>query len=441
MTLPHARLFVLVSLSALAFSFVSCGKNRSNHTDLSFWAMGAEGESVEKLLPPFSQSHPEIKVRVQTIPWQSAHEKLLTALAGGSMPDVCQLGNTWIPEFQAMRGLLPLDSLAAQSSTLKPEDFFDGVWNTNVIGERPYGIPWYVDTRVLFYRRDILASVGYERAPCTWDEWLDASRKIKGQAGADKKYAIFFSLIFNEWRAPVILILSNGGRLLRDNDCYGAFDEPATLEAMRFYTTFFAEGLAPRNMTEVINIFQGFTTGFFSMMISGPWDVQEMRKRAADLTGRWSTAPMPRNLYSSSTAGGSSLVIFKNTKNPQAAWKLVEYLSQAETQIEFFRLTRDVPAVRSAWEAPEIKSDAEIQAFYQQLDNVVSTPKIAEWEQIAVKIQEHLERVIFGQVSLEEMARQLNRDVDRILEKRRWLLAKGLIGQAPSSGLQAPSPN
>ncbi len=389
--------------------------------------MGAEGESIEKLLPRFTQSHPEIKVKVQSIPWQPAHEKLLTAFVGGSTPEVCQLGNTWIPEFQAMRALLSLDSLVAQSSILKPEDFFAGVWNTNVIGEKPYGIPWYVDTRVLFYRQDILASVGYPKAPRTWDEWLDASRKIKQQARSEQKYAIFFSLIFNEWRAPVILILSNGGRLLRDNDCYGAFDEPATLEAMRFYTTFFAEGLAPRNMTEVINIFQGFTTGFFSMMVTGPWDVQEMRKRAADLSGKWSTAPIPRKELCRSTAGGSSLVIFKNSKKPQAAWKLIEYLSQPETQIEFFRLTRDLPAVRSAWEALEIKADTEIQAFYQQLENVVPTPKIAEWEQIAVKIQEHLERVIFGQVTMEEMARQLNRDVDRILEKRRWLLVKGLI--------------
>ena len=423
----NARFCIILFLSAEFITFLACNRDDTHPTDLSFWAMGAEGESIEKLLPRFTESHPGIKVKVQSIPWQPAHEKLLTAFAGGSMPDVCQLGNTWIPEFQAMRALLPLDSLVSQSSTLKPEDFFIGVWNTNVIGEKPYGIPWYVDTRVLFYRQDILASVGYPKAPLTWDEWLDASRKIKQQAGVEQKYAIFFSLIFNEWRAPVILILSNGGRLLRDNDCYGAFDEPATLAAMRFYTTFFAEGLAPRNMTEVINIFQGFTTGFFSMMITGPWDVQEMRKRAVDLTGKWSTAPIPRKEASRSTAGGSSLVIFKNTRNPQAAWTLIEYLSQPETQIEFFRLTRDLPAVRSAWEAPEIKADAEIQAFYQQLENVVPTPKIAEWEQIAVKIQEHLERVIFDRVTLEAMARQLNRDVDRILEKRRWLLAKGLI--------------
>ena len=71
--------------------------------------------------------------------------------------------------------------------------------------------------------------------------------------------------------------------------------------------------------------------------------------------------------------------------------------------------------------------DKQISAFYTQLQNVVSTPKIAEWEQIAVKIQEHLEKVIFGRISLEKAVEQLNKDVDQILEKRRWLLERNLI--------------
>ena len=136
---------------------------------------------------------------------------------------------------------------------------------------------------------------------------------------------------------------------------------------------------------------------------------------------------MPCQRNCNSTAGGSSLVIFKNAKQPNAAWKFIEFLSQPEIQVEFFRLTRDLPAVRSAWNAEEIQVDREISAFYQQLQHVVPTPKIAEWEQIAVKIQEHLETVIFEQYSLEEAIRRLNSDVNKILEKRRWLLSRGLI--------------
>jgi multiple sugar transport system substrate-binding protein len=404
---------------------LTCQKNQPTQTELTFWAMGAEGEQIEKLLPEFEEKYPDIKVSVQSIPWSLAHEKLLTAFAGNSNPDVCQLGNTWIPEFQAIDALLELDSLVSRSNTVEKESYFQGVWDTNVLGKRIWGIPWYVDTKLLFYRTDILDEVGYRQPPRTWKEWLEASHKIKNLA--HRKYAVFFSLLFNDFFIPLILVINNDGKFLKENDCYGAFDDPATLEAFRYYLSFFEQGLATRSMTEFPNIYQGFAEGNFSMTVTGPWNVGAIRRRTPELSGKWSTAVMPVKKNGLSLAGGASLVIFKNSKHPEAAWKWIEFLSQPETQLEFFRLTKDLPAVLPAWEYPEIKSDREVVAFYEQLQNVVPTPKIAEWEQIAVKMQAHLYRVIFKQVTLEEAVAQLNRDVDRILEKRRWLLSKGLL--------------
>lgn len=406
----------------------NCKKSQTNKTEITFWAMGAEGENIQPLIQKFEMLHPYIKVKVQSIPWTAAHEKLLTAFAGQSTPDVCQLGNTWIPEFQAIGAVLELDSLIAHSSSIEKKNYFEGIWNTNVIGKTVYGIPWYVDTRLLFYRKDILARAGYELPPKTWEEWLDCSNKIKSLSSSQKrKYGVFFSLIYNDWAVPVILILANEGRLLKDADCYGAFDDPATMEALRFYMTFFKDSLAVRSMTEVSNLYQGFSDGLFAMMITGPWNVNELRKRAPELRGEWSTAQVPANKNFNSIAGGSSLVIFNNTKHPIAAWKFIEFLSQPEIQIEFFQLTRDLPAVKAAWNAGEIHRDQEMAAFYTQLENVVPTPKIAEWEQVAVKIQEHLEQVIFGRITLEKAVENLNKDVDRILEKRQWLLSKNMI--------------
>ena len=421
------RCYLLFFLLVVLFN-LSCSKNRSDQSEITFWAMGAEGENVQPLIRQFEAQHPDIKVKVQSIPWGAAHEKLLTAVAGQSTPDVCQLGNTWIPEFQAIGSLLELDSLIAHSAIVDKENFFEGIWNTNIIGKSVYGIPWYVDTRLLFYRKDILARAGYPAPPQNWDEWLDLSYKIKKLSSAQqRKYATFFSLIYNDWAVPVVLILSNGGRLLKNNDCYGAFDDPATLEALHFYIKFFEDSLAIRSMTEVSNIYQGFSDDLFSMMITGPWNVNQIRQRYPELTGRWSTAPIPARANFSSIAGGASLVIFKNSKRPAAAWQLIEFLSQPEIQIKFFKLTLGLPAVKSAWNADIIQQDQEMTAFYTQLEHVVPTPKIAEWEQVAVKIQEHLEQVVFGRVSLEKAVANLNRDVDRILEKRQWLLSKKMI--------------
>jgi multiple sugar transport system substrate-binding protein len=382
-------------------------------------------------MPRFKAEYPAINVKIQAIPWTAAHEKLLTAYAGQSTPDVCQLGNTWIPEFQAIDALLPLDSLIAQSTVIQDTTYFKGIWQTNVIGKIVYGIPWYVDTRLLFYRTDILTSVGYAVPPSTWDEWRDVSLKIHNLSEAQRqKYAVFFSMIYNDWQVPVILILQNNGRLLKEQDCYGAFDEPATVEALQYYLSFFQDGLAVRSMTEVSNLYQGFSDGVFSMMVTGPWNINEMRKRFTEMTGRWSTAPMPAHQNGSSIAGGASLVIFKNSKNVSAAWKFIEFLSRPENQIEFFRLTLDLPAVKAAWQSDELLDDREISAFYTQLESVLPTPKIAEWEQVAVKIQEHLEKAIFGKVKISGMVNNLNTDVNQILEKRRWMLARGLIQPA-----------
>lgn len=382
--------------------------------------MGQEGEQVGRLLTEFERSHPNIRVRVNSIPWSLAHEKLLTAYAGKALPDVFQLGNTWVPEFEALNAIQPLDNLVAHSADIDASDFFAGVWQTNVIDSVCYGIPWYVDTRLLFYRSDLLRGAGYDHAPRDWDEWLAVSRKLK----ADDRYAVLFPLQTTAWQIPVILIMANGGRLLKDNDCRAAFDDSATVEALQYYLQFFKEGLAPKTMTRIANVYQAFEEGVIAMMVSGPWEIHALRSRVPGLSSKWTTAPMPRKKNRASVAGGSSLVISAQTEHTEAAWQLIEFLSRPETQVEFFRLTRDLPTVAAAWQHEMIRTDAEIQAYYEQLQHVVPTPKIPEWEQVATKLQEHLERVALGQRSLQETIPRLNKDVDDILAKRRWLLTE-----------------
>ncbi|MFL5487139.1 MAG: extracellular solute-binding protein, partial [Gemmatimonadaceae bacterium] len=124
---------------------------------LRIWAMGREGEVLSELIPGFEKEHPNIHVEVQQIPWTAAHEKLLTAYVGEATPDIAMLGNTWVPEFVALNSLAPLDSFATQSGEIRRDDFFPGIWKTNVVDGKTYGIPWYVDTRLIYYRTDLLA--------------------------------------------------------------------------------------------------------------------------------------------------------------------------------------------------------------------------------------------------------------------------------------------
>lgn len=393
---------------------------------LRFWGLGREGEVVAQLLEAFEREEPGIEIQVQQIPWTAAHEKLLTAHVGGSTPDLAQLGNTWVPEFAAIDALLPLDSLIAASQQVKPAAFFAGIWDTNVVDGRVYGIPWYVDTRVLFYRKDILASAGYDTMPQSWASWLEAMRAIKRQVGPER-YAIY--LPTNEWMQPVVLGEQNGATLLRERGTRGAFSSPEFAEAFDFYLSLFRTGLAPPlGQHDIANAYQEFARGLFAMWITGPWNLGEFKRRLpVELQDDWATAPLPgpRGAESGiSHAGGASVVIFRESRHQEAAWKVVEFLSRPEQQLRFYELTGSLPSSRAAWQQSDLAQDPHAKAFWVQLQRVRALPAVPEIESIVTRVYEHAEASIRGSRSAEASLAALDADVDRILEKRRWLLAR-----------------
>ena len=418
--------FLSVGLFLLLSIITACQSPTGSKTAVKFWAMGAEGEHVQKLMPEFYRRYPGIEVKIQGIPWTAAHEKLLTAYAGNSLPDLCQLGNTWIPEFNLLNALENLNARLANATTIKRENYFPGIWVTNVIDSAVFGIPWYVDTRLLFYRKDILAQAGYKNPPRTWDEWFEVSKKIKQLPGAREKYALL--LPTNEWTPFVLTGLQTGSLLLKEENRYGNFSGAQFSRAFSFLMQFYRDKLAPVGVTQVTNIYQGLAEGFFAMYITGPWNIGEFQRRLpAALQDQWMTAPMPgpdANTPGVSLAGGSSLVMFKNSTKKTEAWKLIEYLSEASQQLKFYKITGDLPAVRAAWKDTAFINNVYIQAFYQQLEHVVPTPMIPEWEQIAMKVQQYAEAASGEHLSVAEALQALDREVDIILEKRRWILSR-----------------
>ena len=386
--------------------------------------MGREGEVLAQLMPSFEKLHPDLHVEVQQIPWTAAHEKLLTAYVGEATPDIAMLGNTWVPEFVALNALEPLDSLATQSKEIRRDDFFDGIWKTNVVNGKTYGIPWYVDTRLIFYRTDLLAKAGYKDFPQTWAEWTSAMKKIKSQM-SDRQFPLLMPT--NEWAQPVILALQEGSPILRDGGRYGAFEQPQFHSAFDFYVGIYRQGLAsPVSSSQVSNLFQEFQRGNIAMYISGPWMIGEFKTRIdSSMQKNWNTALMPGvNGPGVSTAGGSSLSLFAASKHKREAWQLMEYLSRPDVQLNFYHLTGDLPPRKSAWQDTAFANNKYTLAFRQQLERVVPTPQVPEWEEIATTIFEHGEQAIRGAKTVDATLKSLDQDVNAMLEKRRYLLAQ-----------------
>jgi multiple sugar transport system substrate-binding protein len=229
----------------------------------------------------------------------------------------------------------------------------------------------------------------------------------------------------NEWAQPVIFGLQAGAPLLADHGTRADFRDPRFRRGFAFYIQLFKDGLAPSlAATQIGSVFQEFGAGRVAMFITGPWNVGEFRKRLPASVD-WATAPLPGpDSTGVSLAGGSSIVIMRRSPQKAAAWKFLAFLSDPARQARFFAQTGDLPARRSAWDVPALAHDKYLAAFRTQLGRVVPSPAVPEIELIVNLVAQAAERAARGQQTVDEALAGLDADVDRILEKRRWLMAQ-----------------
>lgn len=400
---------------------IGCTKAPADGQPLVMWTIGREGEAIIKLLPDFERLHPDIHVRLQQLPLTAAHQKLLTAFAGGSTPDLTQLGNTWLPEMVALDALEPLQKQVDTSAVVKRDDYFPSIWSTNIIDGALYGVPWYVDTRILFYRTDLLKQAGFAAPPQDWTQW----RKVLAALSDPAHHRYGILLPTNEYEPLMALALQPPETLLRDGGRYGNFESAGFKQALAFYVDTFRLHQAPAiTNVEAGNPWTEFGRGVYASYLSGPWNIGEFRSRLPSAQQQdWSTMPLPGPTGpGASVAGGSSLVIFRSSTHKQAAWTLIEYLSQPVVQQRFYDLLGDMPPRRSSWDGGSLRADPKAHAFGEQMERMKPTPAVPEWERIATEMQLVAAQAIAGELTIDQATAQLNRRADVILEKRRWML-------------------
>src|SRR5262249_11815530 len=137
----------------------------------------------------------------------------------------------------------------------------------------------------------------------------------------------------------------------------GNFSGVGFRRALQFYVEMFHRGWAPALATVAIsNVWYEFGRGRFAFFVSGPWNIGELGGRLArDQQDTWMTAPLPGpDGPGASIAGGSSLVVFRASRNQDAAWRLVEFLSQPSVQRRFHALTGNLPPRRVTWQDPAL---------------------------------------------------------------------------------------
>lgn len=355
------------------------GGTESSGTTITFWIMGDTASAFEALISDFT-AETGIAVEVEAIPWENVNDRLTTAVASGGGPDVTQIGLSLLPTFIAGEALMDVSGQLADYPNLASENFPSAVTAEALNPDGAvYSFPWVSDTRVLFYRSDILSDAGFDEPPATWSE-LREMAAVLADRGPDQ-----YGYYIPQWDAPlpVAYTWQAGGDVIDDSGSI-QLDTPAFHEAVDHYLGFYEQGLVPTagDFDQAL----GFITGAAPMVVSGPYLAGAINDQAPELEGSWAVTTVPSRENNISLFAGSNVGVWSGSEQPEAALALIDFLARPETQLAWYEAVNELPAVTAALEQLKAGDDPTVAVYAEQLANARLLPLHPSWDAVGQEI-------------------------------------------------------
>jgi N,N'-diacetylchitobiose transport system substrate-binding protein len=342
---------------------------------------------------------------VQFLPWSSAHDRFVTSIAGGTTPDVAEVGTTWTSEFGEAGALVDLAPRVKEAGLT--DKLVSGLVEAGTVGDALYGMPWYAGVRSIVYRTDVFAELGL-KPPTTWDELVQTGLAIK----AAKPDMIPFPIAGDNEYGVYPFVWGAGGEIATKNgDTWtSAIDSPQARQGIRFYSELSTEhGLStPAAATwKETDLRDSFAKGRSAMIISGSWTPKSILEAAPDLKGKIGAFPIPGPTggLSGSFLGGSHLTIFEGSKNQDLAWQLVQMMTTGEFAQKWGAESSFFPGTRELLDQAAASSDPLVAPFAEQMvDAGRSVPVTPLYGKVQGKktIPTMMSSILTGQAGVEQ---------------------------------------
>jgi len=444
------RFLTFFTVLMLIFIVAGCGgqKHKDGKTHVVMWIMPNSSEPANDLkavLKPFEEANPDIVVDVVPLDWGSAWQKITTAATSSDTPDLCQLGTTWVGSIASMGAMM---DLTEKVNEIGGEDLFvPAAWSTSAITgtDKVIAVPWFVDVRAMYYRTDVFKKLGLTRNSIrTWTGFQKSLEKIK-QANLTingKKVAPLGITGKNDWNVIHNFspwIWSAGGRYVNKDLRSCALAEPETVKGLSYYIDLVRKGYVPIACLEqnTAQISSGFNNGYYAVYFDGPYALKSLttppeRGGSSDLpvAQNFAVAPYPSGPMGRSTfAGGSNITMFKASRNKEAAWKVVVYLTTDQNaQVAYAKLTGFLPAKKQAFEHAYFKDDPFRKVFKDSVNYARAYPCIPAWGPIETVVLTRRFGLLWDKLSrdpegfnvekIEEELQIAAKEVDVILEQQ-----------------------
>ncbi|WP_328891628.1 ABC transporter substrate-binding protein [Streptomyces sp. NBC_00316] len=368
---------------------------------------------LESLLADFKKANPGVSVQADYTSYDKLNEKLTTAIVGGTPYDVMLMGVGWIPPFVKKGVLADLGtSESALAKIYNPRVLQAGIYEGKV-----YARPIVLDTRIGIYRKDILAEAGIDAPPKNLTELKEMAKELTVRKGGELQRT-GLDILSNDLRQTFLPIMwAHGADLFKDGK--PAFDSPEAVAALQWMTDIIRKDrIEDYGFTQKGAVTAPLIQGRAAMMI-GHNDMWRQLKDSApqlieeDKVGGFLLEQARPALFQ----GGTLATMSAKTKSPEAAKKLVEFLSGESVSPKAAEQRGNIPAVLSAADSAYVKGDKLVAFAMDNLDHAFSEGGVPSWLEIREEFKPAIESALTGKASASEALQSLADKANQIIAK------------------------
>jgi multiple sugar transport system substrate-binding protein len=351
--------------------------------------------------------------------------RLQTRISGGEPPDVMSIHGAFYVPLAAKGALADLGPFIAADGEFDLNDFFPRLMELCRYEGKLYSLARYTSVYAMFHNKDLFDQAGQPYPATGQGEWdwqayrnaaVALTKDLDGDGQPDQ-----WGCAVDFWEARLYPWLwQNGADVFNADRTRCVIDSPAAIEALTFlwelrhtYHVTPASSSQQRSLT-----LEQFSQGNIGMFMSGPWDVQTLKKNEGL---HWDVAPLPKQKQRATILGTENYAISAKTAHPQEAWELLEFLLSPQSQAFMADRLDKMPSRLSVAQGPYAKAHAgyDRRVFVEAVDYARQPPNIPEWSEIRHYLTEQLDRAWVGEISPAEAGREAAAKVNAFLAEER----------------------
>ena len=341
--------------------------------------------------------------------------------SGQSEIDVIAGDVIWPAQFAANGFILDLSD---RFTAAMRERFLPGPLEAVTYEGKFYGVPWFTDAGMFYYRKDLLEKSGFSEPPRTWEEMKGMAEKVRQDSGTS--YGYVFQGAQDEGGVVDALehVWNAGGDVLDGQQVI--IDSPESAEGLSLRRSMITEGVAPRASGDYTTQESQatFTNGdvvfmrnwtFVYGLLSDP-ELSNVRPEQVGI----STIPVAEAADTSfSGLGGWNFLVNAGSEDRlDEIWTFIEFMSSPESQRTLALQSTRLPTLRSLYEDEEVLEKVPVAALGKEsLENTRPRPVSPYYSDMSLVMAEKFNASLKGDLSVEQALQELQSELQNIVDQ------------------------